>query len=37
VFNNKWETIDHIIVSPGLLETAGFKWKPRSTTEVKFT
>ena len=36
VFENKWETIDHIIVSPGLLTAAGFKWKADSTTEVKF-
>jgi predicted extracellular nuclease len=36
VFDNMWETIDHIIVSPGLLDAAGFKWKSGSTTEVKF-
>lgn len=36
VFENKWETIDHIIISPGLLVAAGFKWKTDSTTEVKF-
>ena len=37
VFDNQWETIDHIIVSPGLLNAAGFKWRPGSTAEVKFT
>jgi predicted extracellular nuclease len=36
VFENRWETIDHIIVSPGLLIASGFKWKTDSTTEVKF-
>jgi predicted extracellular nuclease len=36
VHDNKWETIDHIIISPGLLNAAGFKWKTDSTTEVKF-
>ena len=36
VFHNKWETIDQIMVSPGLLNSAGFKWKAGSTSEVKF-
>lgn len=36
VFRNQWETIDHIIISPGLLNPDGFKWKANSTTEIKF-
>jgi predicted extracellular nuclease len=36
VFNNQWETIDHMIVSPGLQNATGFRWKPGSTTEVRF-
>src|SRR5262249_1675534 len=35
VFQNKWETIDQIMVSPGLLNSAGFKWTMDSTSEGK--
>jgi endonuclease/exonuclease/phosphatase family metal-dependent hydrolase len=31
VFGNAWELIDHIIVSPGMLDSAGYHWKPDST------
>ena len=27
VYENKWELLDHIIISPGLLDEAGFHWK----------
>jgi len=36
VFNNKWETIDQIMVSPGLLNPAGFRWTAGSSTEIRF-
>lgn len=34
-YQNNWETIDHVIVSPGLLNPAGLAWKTNSTTEVR--
>ena len=36
VFDNKWEAIDHIIVSPGLLDDTNFRWKADSTEAVAF-
>jgi predicted extracellular nuclease len=36
VWDNKWELIDHIIVSQGMLGDAGFKWKPFSSHRVDF-
>jgi predicted extracellular nuclease len=36
VFQNKWEVIDNVIVSPGLLDTKRFRWKEASTKPVKF-
>jgi predicted extracellular nuclease len=36
VFDNKWEMIDHMVVSPGLLDTANFQWKVASTEVVAF-
>jgi predicted extracellular nuclease len=36
VFENKWDVIDHIILSPGLLDGQRFRWKPDSTQLVQF-
>lgn len=36
VYRNAWETIDHILVSPGLLQDGGLRWKADSTVEIKF-
>jgi endonuclease/exonuclease/phosphatase family metal-dependent hydrolase len=34
VYDNAWELIDHIIVSPGLLDDDGFRWKPGSSVQI---
>jgi predicted extracellular nuclease len=31
VFNDKWEIIDHIFISPGLLDERNFRWQAGST------
>ena len=31
VYKERWEFIDHILVSPGLLESSGLRWRPKST------
>jgi endonuclease/exonuclease/phosphatase family metal-dependent hydrolase len=36
VYKNKWELLDHVIISPGLLDTAGFHWKKGSTRRIDF-
>jgi endonuclease/exonuclease/phosphatase family metal-dependent hydrolase len=36
VFDNRWELIDHIIVSPGMLDAAGFRWKPGSSQCIEY-
>jgi len=36
VYDNKWDMLDHIIVSPGLLDSAGFRWKEGSSQRVDF-
>ena len=36
VFDNKWDAIDHIIVSPGMLDDKNFRWKSDSTEAVAF-
>jgi predicted extracellular nuclease len=36
VWDNKWELIDHIIVSPGLLDERGYRWKQGSSRVVDF-
>ena len=36
VYKNKWDMLDHIIVSPGLLDPAGFRWKEGSSQTVEF-
>jgi predicted extracellular nuclease len=36
VFDNKWNLLDHIIVSQGLLDSAGFRWKADSSQLVEF-
>jgi predicted extracellular nuclease len=36
VYNNKWDVIDHVILSPGLLDNQGLRWKSGSTQTVMF-
>jgi predicted extracellular nuclease len=36
VYENKWDLLDHIIISPGLLDNAGYHWKPNSTERIDF-
>lgn len=36
VYKNRWELFDHVIISPGLLDSAGFHWKKGSTRRVDF-
>lgn len=36
VYKNKWDLLDHIIISPGLLDSAGFQWKEGSSQPVDF-
>ncbi len=36
VWKNHWQLFDQIIVSPGLLDDDGFRWKPDSTKRVEF-
>ena len=34
VYKNKWELFDHVIISRGLLDSAGFRWKKGSTRRI---
>lgn len=36
VYKNKWDMLDHIIISPGLLDHAGYHWKPGSSQRIEF-
>ena len=36
VYDNEWDLLDHIIISPGLLDDAGYHWKPDSTERIEF-
>ena len=36
VYNNKWDLLDHIIISQGLLDPAGYQWKKDSSQRVEF-
>src|SRR3954466_3206399 len=36
VYKNHWELLDHVIVSPGLLDSTGFHWKKGSTRRIDF-
>ncbi|MBM4072821.1 MAG: hypothetical protein FJ271_28420 [Planctomycetes bacterium] len=36
VFQNRWEVIDHIMISPGLLDQKAFRWKADSTQAIMF-
>jgi Endonuclease/Exonuclease/phosphatase family len=36
VYKNKWEWIDHVIISPGLLDSAGYQWKKGSSRRIDF-
>jgi endonuclease/exonuclease/phosphatase family metal-dependent hydrolase len=34
LYENEWELIDHIIISAGLLDEAGYQWKDGSTERI---
>lgn len=36
VYENKWDMLDHILVSPGLLDPAGFRWKDGSSQRLEY-
>jgi endonuclease/exonuclease/phosphatase family metal-dependent hydrolase len=36
VYNNQWDLLDHIIISPGLLDSSGYQWKDGSSQRVEF-
>jgi predicted extracellular nuclease len=36
VYKNKWDQLDHIIISPGLLDSTGFHWKEASSQAVEY-
>jgi predicted extracellular nuclease len=36
VWDDQWQLIDHIIISPGLLDESGFRWKRGSSQRVEF-
>ena len=36
VYKNKWDQLDHIIISPGLLDSAGYHWLQDSSQAVEF-
>lgn len=36
VYNNKWDLLDHILVSPGLLDSAGYHWKDGSSQRLEY-
>jgi predicted extracellular nuclease len=36
VYENRWELIDHILVSPGLLDESGFRWKTGSSRRIEY-
>jgi hypothetical protein len=36
VWDDQWELIDHILVSPGLLDGSGFSWKADSSQRLEF-
>lgn len=36
VYNNKWDMLDHIIISPGLLNSAGYHWKEGSSQRLEY-
>ena len=35
VFQNRWQVLDHVIYSPGMLDRRGFHWVRGSTREMK--
>jgi hypothetical protein len=36
VWDDAWQLIDQIIVSPGLLDEAGFRWREGSSEQIEF-
>jgi endonuclease/exonuclease/phosphatase family metal-dependent hydrolase len=36
VYDNKWDMLDHIIISPGMLDNVGFHWKNGSSKRLEF-
>jgi hypothetical protein len=37
VWDDQWNLIDQIIISPGLLDTAGYHWKEDSSERLEFS
>ena len=36
VYRNKWDMLDHIFISPGLLDSSGFHWKDGSSRRLEY-
>ena len=36
VYKGKWDMLDHIIISPGLLDQDGFQWKEGSSERLEY-
>jgi endonuclease/exonuclease/phosphatase family metal-dependent hydrolase len=36
VYDGKWDLLDHIIISPGLLDADGFQWKKGSSQRIDY-
>ncbi len=36
VYNNKWDLLDHIIISTGLLDPTGYHWKKGSSQRIEY-
>jgi endonuclease/exonuclease/phosphatase family metal-dependent hydrolase len=36
VWDNKWQMLDHILISPGMLDAAGYHWQTDSSQPVDF-
>jgi predicted extracellular nuclease len=36
VYDNEWNLLDHIIVSQGLLDKAGYRWKEKSSRRLEY-
>jgi endonuclease/exonuclease/phosphatase family metal-dependent hydrolase len=37
VYKNKWDLLDHVIISPGLLDSSGYHWKPGSSQRLELS
>jgi predicted extracellular nuclease len=36
VYDNEWNLLDHIIISQGLIDDAGFRWKKKSSQRLEY-